>query len=139
MKPQNTAAPPVDTLQQEHDDLEAEVQEWRKWWGELSQLGQPHFGEMANRLSKFRDHLSAHFQHEEFQGPLAQEPGADVASLWREHAHLLAELDRHIERLRTCGPNAGCWGGARDEFEAFLNHLSRHEEHEKDILVGLHL
>lgn len=123
------------TLAQEHSALEREVAAWRDWWRELSEMGQPHFGEMGDRLARFREHLSKHFQHEEFRGPLAGRTGEAVAGIWREHAQLIATLDQLIDRLHQCGPDVGCWGGARTEFEALLDRLHAHEEREADLIA----
>ena len=123
-------------LQQEHDSLQQEIGEWRRWWNELSQMGEPHFGEMGTRLARFRDHLSQHFQHEEFRGPLAGRTDPEAASVWREHAQLLGELDQLIARLQKCGSDVGCWGGARRDFEGLLDRLHAHEEHEDRIVAG---
>jgi hypothetical protein len=122
------------TLEQEHQAIEQEVAAWRRWWDELSQMGQPHFGEMGDRLARFRERLSAHFQSEEFRGPLAGRPGPEVAALWREHAQMLAELDLLVARLHRCGPDVGCWGSARHDFESLLDRLHAHEQRETELI-----
>jgi len=126
----------VDELKDEHASLEHEIADWRTWWDELSQMGQPHFGEMAARLERFRDHLAAHFVHEEQIGllpavsQLPKETVDTVARLQDEHRPMLAKLNQLIVRLRACGPEIGCWGQARQEFEEFLDQLHQHEEAE---------
>ncbi len=129
------------SLEHEHRQLHREIEEWRRWWQELSQLGEPHFGEMGDRLAQFREHLATHFQHEEFRGPLSgpvPSLAADqVAAIWQEHAQLLAELDDLIRRLHACGSEIGCWGEARQAFETFLDRLHAHEVHESKIVAGL--
>lgn len=134
MRPVTT---PNKVLEQEHCELEREVADWREWWRELSELGQPCFGEMSDRLQHFRSRLSAHFQHEKLRGPLAGQPGEPVAAIWRDHAQLLRDLDQLIARLQDCGPDACCWGGARREFEEFLDRLHAHELHEARLIGEL--
>ena len=123
------------TLDQEHDQLEQEVLEWRRWWAELREMGEPHFGEMGDRLRHFRDRLSQHFQHEEFRGPLAGRTDPDTARVWREHAQLIGQLDHLVDRLHRCGPDVGCWGGARRDFEEFLDRLHAHEANESRLIA----
>lgn len=125
------------TLIQQHAELEREVADWRTWWRELSDFGQPRFGEMGDRLAGFRERLSRHFQEEEFRGPLAGRSGDSVAALWRDHALLLADLDRMVERLQACGPDVGCWSGARTDFESFLDRLHAHEGREAELVESL--
>lgn len=127
------------SLEHEHRELNREIEEWRRWWRELSELGEPHFGEMGDRLAQFREHLSAHFRHEEFRGPLAgplpAQAADQAAAIWQEHAQLLAELDDLIRRLHACGPDVGCWGEARQAFETFLDRLHAHEVHESQVIA----
>jgi len=129
------------SLQQEHDQLEQEVQEWRQWWKELGELGQPRLEEMGARVARFRQHLAAHFQHEEFRGPLAgPAPSAfapQIAAVWKEHADLLSELDRLASRLQDSDCQAACWGAARAEFETFLDRLHRHEQFEAQVILSM--
>ncbi|MFV0446322.1 MAG: hypothetical protein ACK5Q5_22340 [Planctomycetaceae bacterium] len=122
---------------QELRELEEEIASWRNWWSELSQIGQPHFGEMGDRLALFRRHLSAHFQHQEFHGPLAGHSDDDVAALWRDHALLLAELDVLVDRLHRCGPDVGCWGTAGKDVERLLEWLHQHEVRESQLVAAL--
>lgn len=135
MKPSNTMSSTVPTLAEEHQALQEEIAVWRNWWDELSQLGQPHFGEMGDRLSQFREHLAGHFRHEESTFPTAGEAGALFADAFREHAQVLAELDQLVDRLRRCGPDVGCWGNARNSFEEFLDRLHAHETREAELLA----
>lgn len=128
----------VPDLPKEHLELEQEIADWRRWWSELCEMGEPHFGEMGDRLEQFRTHLLTHFQHEELHSPLAGPVPPHsmdaVAGLWQDHADLLAELDLLIRRLHACGPDVGCWGDARRDFEAFLEHLFDHEAREQKVL-----
>lgn len=125
-----------DELKAEHESLSHEIDDWRKWWGELSQMGWPRFGEMGDRLARFREHLAAHFAHEERLGALpivseqSPENVAALAELQDEHRPLLEELQGLIDRLKQCEPDVDCWGNARQEFEVFLGKLYHHEEAE---------
>lgn len=133
----------VAALKREHASLDDEIFEWRQWWGQLSELGEPHFGEMGDRLAQFREHLAAHFEHEERHGCLSlvlelpDDLVQQTADLRDEHPRLLSELDELITRLRKCDPELDCWGKARDEFEAFLDQLNTHEDSEDAMLDQL--
>ncbi len=130
-------------IKKDHESLEKEIAEWREWWGELSELGSPHFGEMGDRLAHFRDHLAAHFEREENQEFLSLVMDADrdvvlqVAELRDEHGELLTALDELIARLHCCDPVLDCWGRAREEFEDFIDRLNTHEEAEEAMLEKL--
>lgn len=123
-------------LEQEHQALQQEAEEWRQWWRELQDYGQPRFGEMGERIAHFQAHLQSHFQHEETSGPLAE--GARVPPALRlhirklriEHGQLLSELAAVIAGLNECGTAFANWGDARQKFEAFLDHLQRHDQEE---------
>lgn len=126
-------------LRNEHASLNREIEDWRAWWKELSDFGQPHFGEMGDRLALFRDHLRRHFEHEESVESMTmvrQLPSREVglaADLRDEHATLLGELEQIIDALRACEPEFDCWGQARQAFETFLDRLHAHEEAEERI------
>jgi iron-sulfur cluster repair protein YtfE (RIC family) len=134
----NTTHEIVFELEQEHQALQQEVDEWRKWWQELQEFGQPRFGEMGERLAHFQAHMQSHFRHEETSGPLAESANMSptvqprIRKLRNEHGQLLSELAAIIAGLSECGTAFANWGDARQGFEAFLNHLQRHdlEEHE---------
>jgi hypothetical protein len=125
------------SLKREHSSLEREIREWREWWSQLKELGQPHFGEMGARLAQFREHLAAHFAHEESQkglsllASLPDETVLRLASLRDEHGGLLSEIDGLIERLQAGEPQFSCWSDARNEFDAFLDRLDTHERAEE--------
>jgi len=130
-------------LRKEHASLDHEIADWRTWWRELSELGKPQFGEMGDRLTHLREHLAAHFAHEESQPGLDLSlnlPPNDVqrmAALRDEHKKLLSELDHIINRLCGCSAEYDCWGKAREDFETFLNRLNAHEEAEEAVLNSL--
>jgi hypothetical protein len=127
----------VASLKSEHTSLEREIAEWRHWWAELKEMGQPHFGEMGARLARFRGHLAAHFAHEESQKALSlvddlpPETVRRLAELRDEHSGLLEELDGLVERLQSCQPQFDCWSDAREQFDAFLTRLDAHENAEE--------
>ena len=122
----------LDQWTREHDVLDREIGEWRVWWNELAQLGQPRLGEMRDRLAHFRDHLAAHFRTEEV-GILPTLTGLDSAVrehlelLFDEHEQMLQATDALIEKLSGDNPEIDCWGKARDEFEEILNGVLCHE------------
>lgn len=130
-------------LVQEHEALEHEVNDWRQWWHELADLGQPRLSEMGDRLAQFRTHLRQHFLHEQRSGVLAEyahlncPQGSQIHQLWAEHQMLLRELDGMIDHLSACESNPLCWGDARAGFEAFLDRLQSHDEAERRLLDEL--
>ncbi|MCA9091537.1 MAG: hemerythrin domain-containing protein [Planctomycetaceae bacterium] len=134
MKPQPPKIGSLQSLFEEHRALQAECQQWRDWWTELSEMGAPHFGEMGDRLATFREHLASHFRHEETDGPLADRETPEVRALWQDHVELLSNLDLLIDRLHACGPEVGCWGDARRDFESFLDRLCQHDEAENRLM-----
>lgn len=127
----------IQVLEHEHHELERQAADWRDWWHQLSELGQPHFGEMSSRLLRFREQLSTHFQHESSHGPLASHRGESVTEILREQAALLQELDELIGRLQERGPDACCWGDAGREFEEFLDRLHVHQQRESQLIARL--
>lgn len=141
---QQTLQTEAASLKREHASLIHEIDEWRDWWRELAEMGQPHFGEMGDRLAQFRDHLAAHFAHEKKQdyramdAELPVEKAGELARLRVEHAALLDDLDQLVDELQKCEPEIGCWSDARYEFEEFLNRLYAHEDAE-DALLDLML
>ena len=52
-------------LSEQHRAMQREIAEWREWWHELDEFGQPRFEEMGVRLGRFHEELAAHFQLEE--------------------------------------------------------------------------
>ncbi len=139
----NTIHAITDELEQEHQALRQEVEEWREWWRELRDLGQPRFGEMGERLAQFQAHLQSHFRHEEQCVPLPESANMPSGAgerihRWRnDHEQLLSKLDAIITQLTECGTNFACWGDARTEFEAFLDHLQRHDAEELELFEEL--
>lgn len=125
------------SLTTEHSSLNREIADWREWWAELKEMGLPNFGEMGARLARFREHLAAHFEHEENEKSLAlveqlpHETLDRLAQLRDEHAGLLADLDHIVERLQACDPQFEGWSDARSEFDAFLTRLKAHENAEE--------
>jgi len=116
-----------------HRALDAEIAEWRSWWSELSEFGEPRIDEMGSRLERFRGHLADHFASEEtgvFASLRKRGYAAATTRLQAEHRSLLSGLDVLIERFHSCSPRICCWGEARREFEAFLNQLLDHEQRE---------
>ena len=121
-------------MRSEHDSLQSEIDVWRDWWEQLSELGQPHLCEMGTRLNRFRKHLIAHFSHEEsLVGINPPDIGIKIAQMQSDHASLLHELDQLIARLTACEPDFGCWGDARRDFERFLDRLGQHETAEREL------
>ncbi|MCA9024489.1 MAG: hemerythrin domain-containing protein [Planctomycetaceae bacterium] len=125
--------------QRAHAGLHEEIHEWREWWKQLCELGQPNFGEMAARLAHFRQHLREHFTEMERSGCATgfaiAEPqlASEICMLQGEHPELLAELDAIIEELQSLQPGV-CWGEARQRVEGFLDQLHEHELAEERLI-----
>lgn len=125
-----------------HAGLHEEIGEWREWWRQLCEIGQPNFGEMAARMAHFREHLEFHFSEMERGGCASSftkaEPqiSAEIRKLKEEHPVLLKELDAIIEELHSLQPNV-CWGEARQRVEDFLDQLHEHEQAEERLIHSI--
>lgn len=130
----------ISVLRNEHAALDQDIADWRIWWKQLNEMGDPHFGEMGDRLARFRAHLQDHFAREESGGCLSLEQKQprgilnQAQHLKSEHPGLLQELDTLIQHLHACDLEHDCWGRARQDFESFLNRLNTHEAAEDDLL-----
>lgn len=129
----------TEEFRQEQHAAHQKIDEWRQWWEELSEFGQPRFGEMHDRLQLIRAHLKAHFRHEEqsgfFQQIAEREPdyAPQCDRLVAEHQTLLNELDRLCTRLGTAEPEFENWGAANRAFEDLLRKLENHEKQEHSL------
>lgn len=127
-------------LRNEHASLDREITEWRTWWKQLDELGDPNFGQMGDRLERFRDHLQGHFAHEESDAGVAlfanlpPELSKQADDLRDEHGKLLQQLNALVDRLHVCDLEHDCWGSARQDFETFLDQLNTHETAEDALL-----
>lgn len=127
----------------QHNAIQREISDWREWWYELKELGDPRFEEMGVRLGKLYEQLVKHFQLEERSGFFDRmrethpERRRDVVDLQHQHRHLLASLERIVARLS--GPETGYkgWGAAHRDFEEFLDRLHSHEVEEDELGGGL--
>ena len=119
----------------EDRELEASVCDLREWMKEVEQLGIPHFGETATRLSPLRGRLVLHFQREdEMISQLAAslpEPSSEFDNLRNgaayDHDSLLARLDDLSERLKETDPKFPSWQAAMAEVKSFVDRLEEHE------------
>jgi DNA-binding transcriptional MerR regulator len=124
----------------EQVDLHQKIDEWRAWWKELAEFGDPRFGEMGVRVEEIRNVLAQHFEHEEnsdlFKELGETQPGIAQQSqkLLTEHRQFIENLNRLCSRLKASEPDFDFWGDARREFEQFLDHLESHESAEKTML-----
>ena len=128
-------------LQNEHERLNREITELRTWWQELRQIGTPHFGEMADRIHVFRDHLADHFQHEVSHhervaaAQLSGNAHERLAELHAEHDEFLERLDKLQVELTAFDAAINCWGDAGCAFDTILNDLEEHERNERVVLA----
>lgn len=133
----------ISSLLDEHAALNYKIQELRDWWLQLHELGQPHFGEMADRISAFRDLLAVHFCHEENASdlPLVQQLSSDkvyqIAELRDEHDQLLSNLQGIIDRLENGQSEYQYWETPKHDLETFFDRLSAHEAAEEAVLESL--
>ena len=139
MTPTNTTP---HMLQNEHERLSREIADLRTWWQELRELGNPHFGEMADRIHAFREHLADHFQHEvryrerADTTQLSENAQERLAELHAQHDAFLEKLDRLQVALSTCDAGINCWGDAGGAFDAILNELEEHEQDERKVFLS---
>lgn len=137
---QSNHQPLADEFHHEQHGLHEKIDEWRKWWSELADLGVPRFGEMHDRVRLIRDRLETHFQHEEesgiFQEISDMKPKhAQLATqLLSDHQKLLNDLSRLGARLGATDPEFATWGDARRSFDEFLDELETHERNENELL-----
>lgn len=130
-------------LIEQHRAMEREADEWRQWWRELDEWGDPRFEEMGVRLAKFHNDLEEHFKLEEacgyFDCMAERRPDrrSEVDRIRSQHRELLAGLKQLVEALTPSEVNYETWGGARADFEAFLDALHAHEAAERDLGGGL--
>lgn len=128
------------TFHNEQHELHHKVDEWREWWSELSELGEPRFGEMHDRLQLIRNRLKDHFQHEEEAGFIHENSALkakyqkQLKQLRSDHQQLLSDLDRMCDRLKTAEPELMTWGDAKSDFEQFLIDLDHHEQIENQLM-----
>ena len=130
----------TDDFQREQHAMHRKIDEWRQWSQELSEIGQPRFGEMHDRLRSIREHLAAHFQHEENSGffqqtiELKPECANQAESLLGEHQTFLNDLEGLCNRLGPADPEFESWGEANKAFEEFLQRLQTHEKQEHALI-----
>lgn len=126
----------TDEFQSEEHAMHRKIDEWREWWNELSEFGQPRFGEMHDRLRTIRDHLAAHFEHEEQSGffqrviEMKPETAGQATSLLSDHQKFLNDLNRLCSRLGSPEPEFESWEQAKQAVEEFLCELEKHEKEE---------
>jgi iron-sulfur cluster repair protein YtfE (RIC family) len=125
----------------QHQAMQREVDEWREWWHELDEWGDPRFEEMGVRLARFRDELADHFRLEEesgfFKQMLERQPDRrkDIARVRDQHPRLLAALQKLVDALTPSEVSYETWGAARKDFETFLDDLHAHEAAERELEV----
>jgi len=131
----NTPAELFNEWREEDRDLDAYIDELRGWMREVNQLGIPHFGEAAARLTSLRSRLMRHFEREhQIIASLANHfSGTDSAletlkaHAQRDHAAMLNQLDELMQRLNQLDPPFCSWLAAMEEIEAFVSRLWQHE------------
>lgn len=133
-------ASPEPALLEEHRRLNHQIGGLCRWASELTDIGQPRFGELGERLRELRSVLAAHFADEEAGGYLADALDAapqfahQAAELKCQHSQFLERLDGFIARLTAAQPPFRYWHDAQREFEDYLAQLQRHERAENDLV-----
>jgi iron-sulfur cluster repair protein YtfE (RIC family) len=130
---------------EEHNQLFRYIDATREWVKQVAQRGIPKFGEMAQRLLTFREHLVNHFKCEDEIGNrcLALTRGASEAvTATRRQAHhdhvvLLERIDSFVGELRALEPPFDSWNQAISRMERIIDELEFHEEQESDTLFCL--
>ncbi len=123
---------------EEHQQLESFITQLRRWAYEIGQMGIPHFGETAGKLSQLRGRLVSHFAREDeigsqlsnHQAAPSVEVQATCRSAAHDHANLLKRLDDLISRLNQTEPPFDFWEQAVREVDLFLDAMEEHEEQE---------
>lgn len=121
-------------IRREHVAIDSVIQEERRWWNELREIGKPHLNEMGQRLRVLRGRISSHFCREEKTEALAGDvnhaclSSSDIECLCVEHAELLRDLDVIIARLDASDAQAyQTWGDAGAAFAAFVRRFEEQE------------
>ena len=126
--------------QAEDREMDSCISDLRAWMNEVNQLGIPHFGEAADRLTSLRVRMLEHFEREDqiverLAGHFADsDPSLKTlqeASL-RDHQRILQRLDALMERLSQLEPPFESWVAAMGEIEGFVGGLHQHEREESD-------
>lgn len=131
--------------QAEDRALEAGIAEIRRWMYEVSQFGEPHFGEIATRLKLFRQQLIQHFERErEMLIEIAdshltstREVNAMGEQSSVDRGRLFAQIDDLMERLNQVDPPFNSWQQAMKEVEDFIDVLEQHENREVENMTKL--
>lgn len=124
--------------QSEDRKLETCIDEIREWMYEVSQLGNPHFGETATRLKPLRRRLVQHFEREdEMVAAIAKshltstrKVNAMSKQSSRDRERIFSHLDGLMDRLNQLDPPFVSWERAIEEVEEFVAVLEQHERRE---------
>ncbi len=133
-----------DTWHEEHQQLDAFSAQLRKWAYDIAQIGIPHFGETADKLTQLRVRLVEHFAREDEIGrQLANDPGfssLEVNATHRQaaadHDQLLQRLDGLTARLNQTEPPFDSWEQAFQEVERLMDAIDQHEAHEDALIIA---
>ena len=96
---------------------------------------------LRERVEKLRCELANHFAEEEAGGVLEEaaarlpDLGKEVNNLDKQHASLLADLDRIIVGLYTATGSGLIPGELKEAFEKFAGQLKAHEASENRVLA----
>lgn len=131
--------------QAEDREIERRVDELRRWMYEVSQLGDPHFGETATRLGPMRQRLLVHFEREDemiSEIAASHRTSARKVNMMRRQSsadrdQLIEQLDDLAMRLNELDPPFVSWQRAVDEVETLVHSLEAHEARESERMTEL--
>jgi hypothetical protein len=133
----------VDLWKHEHDDLIKHIHDTTIWLGEVSQLGVPKFGELADRLQGLRSRMIRHFDHENELGEDLQqacdcvEVTATRRSTSGDHQNLTRRIDELMAKLGEPEPEFESFQQAIDQVSLLVDAFEQHEEQEAQGLQWL--
>jgi hypothetical protein len=133
----------VDLWKHEHDDLIKQIHQTTLWLGEVSQLGIPKFGELAERLQALRTRMLRHFDHENELGEDLQqvcdcvEVTATRRSTSADHQNLTNRIDELVAKLDQPDPPFESFQQAIDQVGLLVDAFEQHEEQEAQGLQWL--
>ena len=142
MTAQQTMQTRLMALAKEHRNVNKRIADLKKFWLEVSELGEgPKFEELKAHVGAFGELLSAHMAREEhlfhdMRHLLDSNTGERVSQLTLEHAEFLQRLLENVDRLdrdkEYC--NNADWQAIGDEIEDLIERLADHEAAETALI-----
>ena len=129
-------------LLSEHRELFQQLAALRTMLAAESPPGCERLRELVRAIKTLRGHLADHFRQEETGGfieeAVARIPrlGSAAKEVLDQHASLLADLDRIVDRFADAGeaPCAEEWRAMHEAFDAFMQRMQAHERAENAVV-----